>query len=69
MIGGTELILVVGILAGVGIVGGAIVFAIRQGQRVGISEFLCDACNYDNERDCSRPERPNAKTCPDYKAR
>jgi hypothetical protein len=31
--------------------------------------FLCDSCKYDNERDCYRPDRPNATECPDYKQR
>ncbi len=31
------------------------------------SEFLCDSCKYDNNRDCSRPERPNATDCPDFR--
>lgn len=35
----------------------------------GSSEFLCDTCRYNNERDCRRPERPNAARCPDYKRR
>jgi hypothetical protein len=33
------------------------------------SEFLCDGCKYDNDRDCSRPERPNARSCPDFRRR
>jgi hypothetical protein len=33
------------------------------------SEFLCDSCRYDNARDCSRPERPNAARCEDYRRR
>jgi hypothetical protein len=32
-------------------------------------EFLCDNCRYNSARDCSRPERPNAVSCPDYKGR
>lgn len=30
---------------------------------------LCDTCRYDYGDACSRPERPNALRCPDYKAR
>ena len=30
-------------------------------------EFLCDTCKYNDARYCSRPERPNAVRCPDYK--
>ena len=31
------------------------------------SEFLCDNCRYDYPSACSRPQRPNATRCPDYK--
>jgi hypothetical protein len=31
--------------------------------------YLCDSCRYDYPGACSRPERPNAVTCPDYKRR
>jgi len=30
---------------------------------------LCDTCKYDYGNACRRPERPNARTCPDYKRR
>ena len=30
---------------------------------------LCDTCKYDYPGACSRPERPNALKCPDYKRR
>ena len=30
-------------------------------------DFLCDSCRYDYDGACNRPERPNAKVCPDYK--
>jgi hypothetical protein len=30
-------------------------------------EFLCDSCKYNDSRYCSRPERPNAARCPDFK--
>ena len=33
----------------------------------GRSAFLCDSCKYDDPRYCSRPERPNATSCPDYR--
>jgi hypothetical protein len=36
---------------------------LRRGQ------FLCDTCKYNDARDCSRPERPNATSCPDYRGR
>ena len=29
--------------------------------------YLCDSCRYDYGNACSRPERPNATACPDYK--
>lgn len=35
----------------------------------GGSEFLCDTCAYDHPSACNRPERPNARKCPDYKRR
>ena len=28
---------------------------------------LCDRCKYDYGSVCSRPERPNAMKCPDFK--
>lgn len=31
--------------------------------------FLCDRCKYNHPRYCSRPERPNATRCPDFKSR
>lgn len=33
----------------------------------GRSEFLCDTCKYDYGSACTRPERPNARRCPDYR--
>lgn len=30
-------------------------------------DFLCDSCKYNYGDVCARPERPNAKKCPDYK--
>jgi len=30
---------------------------------------LCDTCKYDYGQVCTRPERPNAYRCPDYKRR
>lgn len=35
----------------------------------GSSGYLCDDCKWDYGDACSRPERPNARTCPDYKRR
>jgi len=35
----------------------------------GQGEPLCDTCRYDYGDACSRPERPNARSCPDYKRR
>jgi len=31
------------------------------------TEFLCDSCRYNYPTACHRPERPNAKRCPDFK--
>ena len=31
--------------------------------------YLCDSCKWDYGNACSRPERPNALVCPDYKRR
>ncbi|RMH73817.1 MAG: hypothetical protein D6675_01325 [Gemmatimonadetes bacterium] len=33
------------------------------------SRYLCDTCKYDYGTVCTRSERPNAVTCPDYKPR
>ena len=30
-------------------------------------ELLCDTCAYDWRGACRRPERPNARTCADYR--
>jgi len=30
---------------------------------------LCDRCRYDYGDACTRPERPNARRCPDFKPR
>jgi hypothetical protein len=30
--------------------------------------FLCDTCKYNYGDVCTRPERPNATRCPDYKS-
>jgi len=35
----------------------------------GGSRYLCDDCKWDYGDACSRPERPNAVSCPDYKRR
>ena len=37
--------------------------------RDGGEAFLCDRCKYNDARYCSRPERPNATRCPDFKGR
>lgn len=31
--------------------------------------YLCDSCKWDYGNACTRPERPNALQCPDYKRR
>ena len=38
-------------------------------QANGGSEFLCDSCRYNYGGACRRPERPNARKCPDYRRR
>lgn len=30
------------------------------------SGFLCDSCKWNYGNVCTRPERPNAKECPEY---
>lgn len=35
--------------------------------RGGGGELLCDSCKYNYGNVCSRPERPNATQCPDFK--
>jgi hypothetical protein len=37
-------------------------------QAGGASEFLCDTCRYDHGGACRRPERPNARRCPDFRS-
>lgn len=37
--------------------------------RSGSSGYLCDRCKWDYGDACKRPERPNARVCPDFKAR
>jgi len=36
---------------------------------LGVGEILCDTCRYDYGGACTRPERPNARRCPDYRHR
>ncbi len=35
--------------------------------RLGLEKILCDTCKYDYGSVCTRPDRPNATVCPDYK--
>jgi len=37
--------------------------------RSGGGGYLCDKCKWDYGDACKRPERPNAKSCPDFKRR
>lgn len=37
--------------------------------RTGTSGYLCDRCKWDYGDACKRPERPNARTCEDFKPR
>jgi hypothetical protein len=55
------------------VLGAALLAAFTAGSAPGIfsaarGEFLCDSCKYNDARYCSRPERPNARSCPDWKA-
>jgi hypothetical protein len=36
---------------------------------LGESAPLCDRCKWDYGNVCRRPERPNARRCPDFTAR
>lgn len=36
---------------------------------LGPSAPLCDSCKWDYGNVCKRPERPNARRCPDYTRR
>jgi hypothetical protein len=47
----------------------AIVDFWRRLAALGASSPLCDTCKYDYGDACRRPERPNARTCPDYQRR
>ena len=54
------------------VVAAALSFAAGGGRGkiwLGSSRYLCDNCKYNHPRYCSRPERPNATRCPDFKSR
>ncbi|MHC5053507.1 MAG: hypothetical protein ACYTKD_02185 [Planctomycetota bacterium] len=36
---------------------------------LGLGRILCDTCKYDYGTACTRPERPNATVCADYRKR
>lgn len=62
----------IGILIGVVVFLGAIIAAFLAGLaalKPGGGEYLCDTCKYNDARYCTQPERPNAMTCPEFKAR
>lgn len=62
----------VGVLIGVAVLLGAIGLAYAAGALVlrgGARPYLCDRCKYDDARYCSRPERPNATECAEFKER
>ena len=40
---------------------------VRRLFAAGSKRYLCDSCRWDYGNACSRPERPNALVCPDYK--
>jgi hypothetical protein len=50
-------------------IGRRIAELLRRLFALGSKRYLCDDCRYDYPGACSRPERPNAITCPDYKKR
>lgn len=60
------IVLTLGIAAAIFL--GVLFAASRRGQ-LKEGEFLCDTCKYNDERTCSRPERPNATACPEFKGR
>jgi hypothetical protein len=68
-VSGAAVVVVAAGILGFSILAGALVLAVRRGQRGQVSEFLCDRCKYNDVRTCSRPERPNATTCPEFKPR
>ena len=39
---------------------------VRRLFALGASAPLCDRCKWDYGDVCKRPERPNARKCPDY---
>jgi len=41
----------------------------RRLAALGPSAPLCDTCKFDYGDACTRPERPNARRCPDYQRR
>lgn len=45
------------------------VLALRRMFAKSGGNYLCDTCKWDYGNACTRPERPNARTCPDYKKR
>jgi hypothetical protein len=46
---------------------GALVFLLVRRGPGGGSGYLCDTCKYSYGDVCTRPEKPNATKCPDYK--
>ena len=42
---------------------------LRRLLRLGPARPLCDTCKWDYGDACRRPERPNARRCPDYRRR
>lgn len=43
------------------------IWASLFGEKASGGKFLCDTCRYDYGSACRRPERPNARRCPDYR--
>ena len=46
-----------------------LVEALRRMFAMKSQRYLCDSCKWDYGNACSRPERPNALVCSDYKKR
>ena len=46
---------------------GAGVWLLTRRSGGGVSGYLCDTCKYSYGDVCTRPEKPNATKCPDYK--
>lgn len=51
------------------VIAGGCVLVYQKGWIAGLGPaFLCDSCKFNSDRYCSKPDRPNATSCGDYKA-